>query len=101
MADDVLIPADIAQQVADILSDNSDPAVQQLAAIFDPPPPTVVPTILERVTDIISLGNPSDVAAATTATTALSYVADRVYDILIEVYPQEFCSQLSNIIQNG
>ena len=101
MADDVLIPADIAQQVSNILAQNVDPSVQQLATIFDPPPPAVVPTIIERVTDIISLGNPADVLPATTATTALAYVADRTFDILSQIYPEDFCNQISNIIKNG
>jgi hypothetical protein len=101
MSDDVVIPAGVAQQVADILKQNSDPEIQQLADIINPPPPTPVPSILESVTDIINLGNPLTVSGSETAVNVLGYISNRVQEILSSSVPTDFSLQISDIIKHG
>jgi hypothetical protein len=101
MSDDVVISGDVAQQVADILKQNPDPSIQQLADVVNPPPPPPVPSILQSVTDIINLGNPVTVSANDTAMGILSYVSNRVNEILSTSVPADFANQIADIVKNG
>jgi len=101
MSDDIVITAGVAQQIADILKQSSDPEIQQLADIINPPPPAPIPSILESVTDIINLGNPLTVSGNDTAVSVLAYISNRITEILSLSVPADFAAQITNIIKNG
>jgi hypothetical protein len=101
MSDDIVITAGVAQQIADILKQSSDPEIQQLADIINPPPPVPIPSILESVTDIINLGNPLTVSGNDTAVSVLAYISNRITEILSLSVPADFAAQITNIIKNG
>ena len=101
MSDDIVITAGVAQQIADILKQSSDPEIQQLVDIINPPPPVPVPSILESVTDIINLGNPVTVSGIDTAVSVLAYISNRLTEILSSSVPADFSAQIVNIIKNG
>ena len=100
MSDEVVISAEVAQQVAEILLQNEDPAVQELASIINPPPPPPVPSIFESVETIIGLGNPVSISSSDTAVAVLSYISSRVSEILGDSVPADFSAQITNIIKN-
>jgi hypothetical protein len=101
MSDDVIIPADIAQQIAEILRQNPDPSIQQLAGAVDPPPPVSVPSILQSVTNLVSSGISSSIDPQSISINILSYVSNRLLEILSDTFPTYFAEEISDIIKNN
>lgn len=67
---EIVIPENIAIEVANILRQDADPSHDLLADILDPPPPPVVPTIIETVTEIVG--------DAQKANDIVNYIVDRI-----------------------
>lgn len=67
---EIVIPENIAIEVANILRQDADPSHDLLADILDPPSAPVVPTVIETVTKIVG--------DAQKANDIVNYIVDRI-----------------------
>jgi len=102
MANEVVISEDIANQVAEILRQDSDPSVNALADILDPPPTPPVPTIKETIENFIINNNDS----ANTAQSIIDYVSNRIlefseFNLSTPNIPLSLTTIISDFIKNS
>ena len=95
--DDVVIPAYLAQQIAYILKQSDDPAVQEIADIIDPPSTLPVISNVDSIINIINL----EKSVNDTANDIISFICDKIYEVLSNRSTSIIAEEISNVIKNG